>query len=436
MKRFIACFAFMVLLCAGANAQLLTESFDYPAGDTIGDHGWVTFSGGTTNRLTVTSPGLDFPGYQLPGVGNSVKLRNTGADSYKALSSNVTSGNLYAFFIVNVDTARLVAGGGDYFVGMLPSTSTTNYTCRIYIRNSITIPNTFAFGITKNALSGGAVVWSDSIYSRSTNYLVCAKYTFNTTTTTDDEVSLFVFSSAPPNVEPLPTIGPVTGTTTDVADIGRFALRQGLATTSATLLLDEIWVGTDWSTVLPVELSSFNSAVIGRDVILNWTTSSENNNSGFGVERASSDGNWVNLGFVAGNGNTTSSVSYSFTDRSLNSGVYSYRLKQVDFNGNFEYHNLQNEVLIGVPSDFELAQNYPNPFNPSTVINFDIPRDAAVSLELYDMQGKLVRTLVNEFRTAGYHSVTLNASDLPSGSYLYKLSSEGFSTSKRLMLVK
>ncbi len=435
MKRIINGIVLALLLNIGANAQLLTESFDYPAGDSLTQHGWVAFSG-TTNGIFVTAPGLDFPGYQMPGIGFSTKLRNTGQDVYKSLSSNQSSGNVYTFFIVNVDTPRFVAGGGDVFAALLPSTSTTNFTCRIYIRRAITKTDTFAFGITKNALSGGAVVWSDSIYSTRTNYLVGAKYTFNSVTTTDDEVSLFVFSSNPPLIEPPPTIGPVTGTTTDVANIGRFMLRQGVATTSATALIDEIWVSTDWGTVLPVELSSFTSTVSGRNVTLNWSTVSETNNAGFSVERSSSNDNWVNAGFVNGNGTTSTQHNYSFTESSLNTGAYKYRLKQADFNGNFEYHNLSGEVVIGVPSEFSLSQNFPNPFNPSTVINFDIPNDANVTIALFDMQGKLVRVLSDGFKTAGYYSLNINAAGLPSGTYFYRLSSGKFTASKRLMLVK
>lgn len=443
MKRTFVLTALILLFASSVYSQLLTESFDYPAGDSLTQHGWVSFSG-TTNGIFVTAPGLEFTGYQMPGIGFSARLRNTGQDVYKPLSANVSSGNLYAFFILNVDTARLVAGGGDYFVGLLPSTSTTNYTCRIYVRKSITLTDKFAFGLTKNAISGGAVVWSDSIYSPQTEYLVGAKYTFNTGTTNDDEVSLFVFSSSPPLIEPTPTIGPVTGTTTDVADIGRFALRQGLSTTAVTALIDEIWVSSDWGTVLPVELTSFTSAVNGRNVTLNWSTSSEINNSGFAIERSSSNDTWINAGFVNGNGTANIQNNYSFTDNSLKTGSYKYRLRQIDFNGSFEFHNLTGEVVIGVPSEFSLSQNYPNPFNPSTTINFDVPSDASVKLSLYDVQGKLVRILTTESKPAGYYSVTFNASDLPSGTYFYRIeanslnsvSSGDFSATKRLMLIK
>lgn len=191
---------------------------------------------------------------------------------------------------------------------------------------------------------------------------------------------------------------------------------------------------------LPVEMSSFTSNVTGRNVDLNWATATETNNSGFEVERTITGANsWTKIGFVTGNGTTSNPQSYSYTDRGLQTGNYSYRLKQVDFNGNFAYHNLSNEVIIGVPSVFELGQNYPNPFNPSTKIDYAIPFDGKVSLTIYDNSGKEVANLVNNTLTAGYYTSTFDASNFASGVYYYRLSVNGasnFSETKRMMLVK
>ncbi|MBK8984062.1 MAG: CHRD domain-containing protein [Ignavibacteria bacterium] len=188
--------------------------------------------------------------------------------------------------------------------------------------------------------------------------------------------------------------------------------------------------------VLPVELASFVSVISGNDVTLNWSTSSEINNSGFDIERSTSSAVWEKVGFVNGNGNSNESQTYTYSDKGLTAGVYNYRLKQIDFNGNFEYFNLSNEVVIGVPTAFDLSQNYPNPFNPETKIDYSVPVNENVMLNLYDMSGKLVRTLVNDFKSAGYYSYRLNASDLSSGIYIYKLESGSVSISKKLMLVK
>lgn len=191
---------------------------------------------------------------------------------------------------------------------------------------------------------------------------------------------------------------------------------------------------------LPVELASFTSVINGRDVTLNWSTSSEVNNSGFDIERSVINGTWTKIGNVEGHGTTNSANSYSFADRGLNSGVYNYRLKQIDFNGNFEYFNLSNEVNIGIPEKYNMSQNYPNPFNPSTTISFDLPFDSKVSLKLFDMTGREVASLVSEFKTAGYHTVNYNASNLSSGVYFYRITAEAngknFVDTKKMMLVK
>lgn len=187
---------------------------------------------------------------------------------------------------------------------------------------------------------------------------------------------------------------------------------------------------------LPVELSSFTSVINNNNITLQWTTSSELNNTGFDIERASGKSEWTKIGFVSGSGNISTPVNYSYTDRNLNIGSYSYRLKQIDFNGNYEYFSLTNEVNIGVPALYSLSQNYPNPFNPSTKIDFQLPSEGNVSINLYDISGKEIMQLMNEQKAAGYHSLNLNASSLTSGIYFYTIKTGNFVNTKKLMIVK
>jgi len=196
------------------------------------------------------------------------------------------------------------------------------------------------------------------------------------------------------------------------------------------------WMVSSQDAPMPVTLASLTFNVIGRNINLRWSTSSEINNSGFDIERKVSSGDYVKIGFVSGNGTVTTATNYEFTDRNLATGKYSYRLKQIDNNGNFEYFNLNSDVIIGVPSKFKLSQNYPNPFNPSTKINFDLAKDSKVNLKIYDMLGREVSTLVNEFRTAGYYSVDFNASALSSGVYFYRITTEDFSAIKKMVIMK
>ncbi|HQY51459.1 MAG TPA: T9SS type A sorting domain-containing protein [Ignavibacteria bacterium] len=199
-------------------------------------------------------------------------------------------------------------------------------------------------------------------------------------------------------------------------------------------LVDTVLV--TWDDPLPVELNSFVSMVSEKNVTLSWTTSSEINNSGFDIERSSLNLEWAKVGSVNGNGTTLETKNYIFTDKNLNSGVYNYRLKQIDYNGNFEYYNLENEVIIGLPNNFTLLQNYPNPFNPSTKIEFNIPADGNVKLSVYDINGKLVSVLTDGNKTAGYYTVDFNGSGLSSGIYFYKIEFNGISKVMKMSLLK
>ncbi|MBK7632307.1 MAG: T9SS type A sorting domain-containing protein [Ignavibacteriales bacterium] len=136
-------------------------------------------------------------------------------------------------------------------------------------------------------------------------------------------------------------------------------------------------------------------------------------------------------------------------DENLASGKYLYRLKQIDFDGLFEYSN-NVEVVVAVPDRFELSQNYPNPFNPSTKIKYTIHdvtlspdknginsvEGSRVILKVYDILGTEVITLVNENKPAGNYEVTFDARTLSSGTYFYKLQAGSFVATKKLLLLK
>lgn len=188
---------------------------------------------------------------------------------------------------------------------------------------------------------------------------------------------------------------------------------------------------------VPVELTSFVANTVNSDVILEWTTATETNNSGFAVERSASTNNenFVEIAFVQGKGNSTEITNYSFTDRNLNAGKYSYRLRQVDFDGTVAYSAVIQSEIFGV-SEFELSQNYPNPFNPSTKISFSIPVDGNVNLTVYSMNGELITTLVNEFRVQGRYTEEFNASQLASGVYVYRLEAGGAVLVKKMNFLK
>lgn len=202
----------------------------------------------------------------------------------------------------------------------------------------------------------------------------------------------------------------------------------------------------EYQSVIPVELIAFTAAVHNSQVILNWSTATEMNNYGFEIERSETyeTGNerWIKVGFAEGNGNSTSIKEYSFTENlSLNLNLSPnhtliYRLKQIDYNGSFSYSPEIKVELGNMPTEFALYQNYPNPFNPVTTIKFALPVDGKVLLEIYNIIGEKVATLIDKEMNAGYHRYEFNAANLTSGVFIYKLTSGNFTKSYKMMLLK
>ncbi|MGD8781286.1 MAG: T9SS type A sorting domain-containing protein [Ignavibacteria bacterium] len=198
------------------------------------------------------------------------------------------------------------------------------------------------------------------------------------------------------------------------------------------------------SDALPVELTSFTASLVEDEVQLNWQTATEVNNYGFQVQRntplsspieGGTEGGWEDIGFVNGNGNSNSPKSYSYTDTPTGGTSFKYRLKQIDFNGAYEYSD-EVEVTLDAITEYSLEQNYPNPFNPTTTISYQIPVAGNVTLKIYDVLGKEVITLVNETQASGVYNVEFNASQLASGVYIYRLSCNDFIQMKKLLLMK
>ena len=194
------------------------------------------------------------------------------------------------------------------------------------------------------------------------------------------------------------------------------------------------------SASIPVELTSFNAAVNDNKVNLSWSTATELNNSGFQIQRLKAskievNENWQNIGFVNGIGTSTEAHTYSFQDHEITSGKYQYRLKQIDFDGSFEYSNII-AVEIGTPVEFILAQNFPNPFNPGTNISWQTPVSGQQILKVYDVLGNEVAILIDEFKSAGSYQVEFNAAKLSSGVYFYKLQVGSLTQTKKMQLIK
>lgn len=206
------------------------------------------------------------------------------------------------------------------------------------------------------------------------------------------------------------------------------------------------WTIGDVDNPLPIQLASFTgTANSNGNVLLTWVTISEMNNYGFYVQRKRlNEQQYFEIpgSFIPGHGTTNEPHTYTFTDVAPGAGLWQYRLKQVDLNGMVHFTDpIQIDVVTSVrennaPLAFALAQNFPNPFNPSTMIEFTLPKAGYTTLKIFNLLGQEVGSLVDGLVDAGRHTITWNASALPSSVYLYKLTSNGAVETKRLVLMK
>jgi len=248
------------------------------------------------------------------------------------------------------------------------------------------------------------------------------------------------YISGSPNSTDLNLIQKITFSETDIV----FLLNDDSTVPKTLSNISKItFSSTEGGTSLPVEFTSFETLINKNKVTLIWQTATEINNYGFQVERqkAKGESEWEVVGFVEGHGNSNSPKDYTFTDDllglSLNLNL-NYRLKQLDFDGNYEYSDVVEVTLAENIKEYKLEQNFPNPFNPSTEIKFSIPQNSNVKLELFNMIGEKVATLINEEMAAGSHNYQLSISNyqLSSGIYLYRIQSGNFVQTRKLMLLK
>jgi hypothetical protein len=188
---------------------------------------------------------------------------------------------------------------------------------------------------------------------------------------------------------------------------------------------------------LPVELTRFEAAVGDGAVQLAWRTASETNNAGFHVQRRRSGSEWTRVGFVEGHGTTAEPQTYAFDDTGLPYAADSlhYRLRQVDLDGASHY-SASVEVAIAAPKELALRGNYPNPFARQTTIRYEVPENGNVQLAVYDMLGRRVEMLADEYQKAGRKEVTFTARDLSSGIYFVRLTAGNMTQMRKITVVR
>ncbi len=193
----------------------------------------------------------------------------------------------------------------------------------------------------------------------------------------------------------------------------------------------------DAGQILPVTLTSMSIQSIDGYALLSWQTATEQNNLGFEILRASviNKNNFEVIGFVSGNGTSNTTQYYTFVDDEISlSGEYFYKLKQIDLDGSYTFSEILT-LNVAQPDETVLFQNKPNPFNPSTNIEFKIQSTQKVILDVFDIKGERIVTLVNKNLQPGTYKFYFDGSELSSGIYFYRLITDKIFV-KKMNLIK
>jgi photosystem II stability/assembly factor-like uncharacterized protein len=186
---------------------------------------------------------------------------------------------------------------------------------------------------------------------------------------------------------------------------------------------------------VPVELTNFTANADGNEVQISWTTQTELNNSGFEIYRLTHGTDWQKISFVPGSGSSTEPKDYFYIDKDVKNGNYFYQLKQIDYNGRYEFSDVIS-VEVSTPMEYSLEQNFPNPFNPATAIKFELPETAEVTLTIYNTLGQKVDEIVNTTLEAGRYTYKWHAEDFPDGIYFFELCANNFKSARKMILLK
>ncbi len=341
-----------------STALPLVETFDYTPGTTLVSDGWTAHSGAGSNSITVASGALTYSGYVSSGVGNKVTVGNTGEDVNRIFDS-VSTGYVYASFLANISAANTA---GDYFFHLGPAGTTSAFYARVFAK--VDGSNNLAFGIAKNV--SASVSYTPFSYSLNTTYLIAVKYIFNSGTTTDDQVELWINPSLSVS-EPAPEVTQ-TDAGTDATALGMVAFRQGTAANAPTLTLSGLRVATGWTDApLPVTMKGITAKVSAGQVHLSIATATEINVAGFNVSRSlSKNGPFELISSYASNpalrtsGSATTGGSYLFVDSKVSGGeTYYYKIECVNKSGAFEQVGEILQVNVALPKDYAVYQNYP-----------------------------------------------------------------------------
>ena len=186
------------------------------------------------------------------------------------------------------------------------------------------------------------------------------------------------------------------------------------------------------SNSLPVELTHFNAEWVKASIELSWATASETNNSHFRIQRRN-EGNWENIGKVNGNGTTTTPQDYSFIDQHPQQGTNYYRLKQVDFDGSFEYSGIRTASFENTSENGKISiKVLTNPVRNYLRLNIQNPMSQRIPYQLINIQGHVFRK-GEWFLGKGNHNVQIAMVDVEQGTYFLEMQGENQVITKKII---
>jgi hypothetical protein len=327
-----------------------------------------------------------------------------------SLLDNAINKGYYGAFVMNMHTDTVIHPGSDIIVAAAQARNIPV----ISAKQMLTWLDTRNATVFKGPSGASQMTWTDN------------KLSFDITTTAHNLQAMVPFNSADGTLQSVTENGNPIGFTTETIK----GISYGAFPASSNS-----YVAIYSSTPLPITLISFTVTKQGtNDALLKWTTSMEQNNKGFEIQRSTDASNWTVIGFVSGAGNSQVNRDYRYTDKNLANGTYYYRLRQVDFDGKSQTSKIASLTITGAFT-LELLQNHPNPVINSTTIEMIIPQSCRVQLILYDQVGRPVRQLMDEMKPAGKYQVEVNKSGLGAGAYYYKLNAMGKSLVRKMTIL-
>lgn len=418
-------------------AQILaSESFSYDLGELNGQNGgsgWGSPWTAVTSATEIVNPSPALIANNIDGGNRALQIiGNNNNVIFRTPSPTFDQDELYFGFLFRFDSGSIQ--DNDFASFFFDTEATSSH------------QDNPGIGLKANEGSGGTLdlvarvkqnanaVYSTNISVGQTYHVVgCLYRSVPGEGNVYDRFSLWVNPGFVDFLSPDATSADASGSFTQFTFFG---MRSVNLDAGDVLLLDEVIVAGSWpdvmSATLPVELTRFDALRDGSDVLLNWETASELNNAGFEVQLRSVSAeqnlssSWRVIDFVEGYGTTEMPQSYQYRMANLEPGRHLFRLKQIDYDGTFEY-SPEVETFIEIRNSLFLQPPYPNPFSGQTHFTVSVAKAQNVDVSVYDMLGRQVAVVwAGRMEKQQVHRLAISLGNQPAGLYFLHVDGEHF----------